>query len=115
MAFERGPYSDIKKQNIFQICRGKFLKVFKENLDRVSPCPSTWHKNQARIQKFQLWDPFSALLLQIGFLAVNDILVESSFICHQIELCSKIKTKKHLDFIGKGLIIANINVSYLHN
>ena len=43
---ERGPYSHIKKQRIFQICRGKFWTIFRENLGRVPPCPSTWHKHQ---------------------------------------------------------------------
>ena len=62
MPCERGPYSDIKKQNIFSICRGKFLTIFKENLDRVPPCPSTWHEDTKRERKFTKKDPYSAPL-----------------------------------------------------
>ena len=84
MANERGVHRDIKIQNIFQICRGKFLKIFRENLDRVPPCPSTWHKNETRRQKFLKWDPFSALLLLSKFLVSNDILVELVFFYIQL-------------------------------
>ena len=41
---ERGPHKDNKNHKIFQICREKFLRNFRENLDRVPPCPSAWHK-----------------------------------------------------------------------
>ena len=59
---ERGPYSDIKKQNTFQICRGKFLRIFRQNLSRVPPCPSTWHKNCKFSQKILKKCPFSTPL-----------------------------------------------------
>ena len=51
---EWGPYRDNKKHKIFQICREKFLRNFRENLGRVSPCPSTWHKYDKTMQK-NLW------------------------------------------------------------
>ena len=59
---ERGPYSHIKKERIFQICRGKFWTIFRENLGRVSPCPSTWHKHQKEREKILKKDPFSVQL-----------------------------------------------------
>ena len=61
-AFERGAHSDIKTQNIFSICRGKILTIFKENLGRVTPCPSTWHKYQNVIEKFWKVNPFYGTL-----------------------------------------------------
>ena len=51
---ERGPHKDNKNHKIFQICREKFLRNFRENLGRVSPCPSTWHKYDKTMQK-NLW------------------------------------------------------------
>ena len=62
MPCERGPYGDIIKQNIFSICRGKILTIFKENLDRIPPCPSTWHEDAKREGKFTKKDPFFAPL-----------------------------------------------------
>ena len=78
----------MKILNIFQICRGKFFRFFREILDRVPPCPSTWHKFETRIQKYQIWDPISALLFSIKFLASSDILVELAFINNQIRFSS---------------------------
>ena len=62
MPFERGPYSDIKKQNIFQIYREKFWNIFKENLGRVPPCPSTWHKHEWKRNEILKMEPFTDLL-----------------------------------------------------
>ena len=67
MANERGVHKDIKKQNIFQICRGKFLTIFRENLERVHPCPSTWHKYETEILKIQNEILVSALLFLSRF------------------------------------------------
>ena len=39
MPCERGPYTDIKKQSIFQKCLGKFLTIFREQFDQGSPVP----------------------------------------------------------------------------
>ena len=107
MANERGVHRDIKIQNIFQICRGKFLKIFRENLDRVPPCPSTWHKNEIKRQKFLKWDPFSALLLLSNFLASNDILVELVFFYIQLGFFSneKLRNIQILLQIGRFLSI----------
>ena len=93
MPYVRGVHTDIKIQNIFQICRGKYLKLFRENLDRVPPCPSTWHKNETRRQKFLKWDPFSAQLLLSEFLVSNDILVELVFFYIQLGSFSNEKLK----------------------
>ena len=57
----RGPYSNIKKRNSFSIYRGKILVIFKENLDRVPPCPSTWHEDVKAEEKLTKKDPFSVL------------------------------------------------------
>ena len=62
MPCERGLYGDIKKQSIFQKCLGKFLTIFTENLDRVPPCLSTWHKLQRARLKILRKDPFSGPL-----------------------------------------------------
>ena len=62
MACERGTHSDIKKQSIFQKCRGKFWTNFRENLDRVPPCPSTWHKHKVEWEKILKKDPISGQL-----------------------------------------------------
>ena len=68
IACERGLCVDIKKQSIFQICREKFWTNFREILDRVSPCPSTWHKYQKIWEKFLLKSPFSGHLKSKRFL-----------------------------------------------
>ena len=39
MPCERGPYSDIKMQTIFQKCPGKLLTIFRETFDQGSPVP----------------------------------------------------------------------------
>ena len=57
----RGPYSNIKKRNSFSIYRGKILAIFKENSERVSPCPSTWHEDVKAEEKLKNKDPFSVL------------------------------------------------------
>ena len=107
MANERRLYGDMKMQNIFQICRGKFLTFFRENLDRIPPCPSTWHKNEIKRQKFLKWDPFSALLLLSKFLASNDILVELAFLYIQLGFFSneKLRNIQILLQIGRFLSI----------
>ena len=45
--------SYVKPESIFQICREKFFEKFREKLDRVTPCPSTWHKYENIKQKIQ--------------------------------------------------------------
>ena len=45
------------------------MRNFRENLDRVPPCPSTWHKYQKIWEKFLLKSPFSGHLKSKRFLA----------------------------------------------
>ena len=59
---------------IFQICRGKFWTIFRENLGRVFPYPSTWHKHQEVREKILKKDPFSALL-DVGFTNLQFLIV----------------------------------------
>ena len=70
-------YIGISKYKIFfKSVEGNFLSIFKENLDRVPPCPSTWHKYETGTQKWPKWKLFSALLLKICVLSINDILLK---------------------------------------
>ena len=51
-------------ENIFQFCRGKFLVNFRANLDRVPPCPSTWHKYEKINKKLGSWAYLTPFLKQ---------------------------------------------------
>ena len=82
-------YIGISKYKIFfKSVEGNYLQFSDISWTRVPPCPSTWHKFEIRIQKWQIWDPISALLFLIRFLFSNGISIELAFIYSQIRFCS---------------------------
>ena len=56
------------------------MTIFRENLDRVPPCPSTWHKYETEILKIQNEILVSALLFLSRFFGLNGIIVKLSVI-----------------------------------
>ena len=82
-------YIGISKYKIFfKSVEGNYLQFSDISWTKVPPCPSTWHKFEIRIQKWQIWDPISALLFLIRFLFSNGISIELAFIYSQIRFCS---------------------------
>ena len=109
-------YIGISKYKIFfKSVEGNYLQFSDISWTKVPPCPSTWHKFEIRIQKYQIWDPISALLFLIRFLFSNGISIELAFIYSQIRFCSNYRPQKHLDFVAKRQNFTYINVSSLHD
>ena len=99
--YEWGPYSDVTKLNIFQICGGKFLTIFREKFDKGSPCPSTWHKYDKYWEKILINDPFSALLHKMAFLESDADWIEVSLFYKRMNYIVIKRVQNKYDFHKK--------------